>query len=504
MCYRPLRIKNPKIESENSDLNATVDKLYITVPCGSCGECRTNKQDDIYLRTNAEFNMIYPGNNISYGFVMFNTLTFDEDNVPMYHGFRCFDSKKIVNFIKRLRISLEREYNIPGSNLHYLFVSEYGSDTARPHYHPLFFLINTGQYDSTKLPGTITPEQFGQLVERQWPYGFVQTSNPYDPKYYHNYDECLVKDQSGCIKYVSKYCVKDFDFLYVLNRQKPKEFIDYLESLLNEKVEDIDYHLLFKALPRSEYLRFMPHQKMSHHFGENLVNYDIHSLMKGYIMLPDKEKGQKAYRVPQYIDRKLFYNMDKDTHIYTLNKLGMEMKCIRMQYNQRYVTQSTDNILYHWYEYMDLGKRQETLSLMRKYISYDLNTPDDVTDYIQTLLDGRPLQDYVNYILLYKDYIKPVHTDIYTSDIGFDAFRILGINYESQPRYLTKSQCYTYIKDFFSRCDSMYEFRYFNDIYKLYDFLRNRLGCYRQRDYIFEQRLKSETKYNNIKHYGKL
>ena len=57
-----------------------------------------------------------------------------------------FNKKDVINFIKRLRVTLDRyykkHYNINAPDFKYLVSSEYGSDptrTHRPHYHLLFF-----------------------------------------------------------------------------------------------------------------------------------------------------------------------------------------------------------------------------------------------------------------------------------------------------------------------------------------------------------------------------
>lgn len=44
--------------------------------------------------------------------------------------------------------------------------------------------------------------------------------------------------------------------------------------------------------------------------------------MKGRVLLPDNEKGVEEYKLPMYIDRKLFYDYDPATKLFTLNELG--------------------------------------------------------------------------------------------------------------------------------------------------------------------------------------
>lgn len=153
--------------------------------------------------------------------------------------------------------------------------------------------------------------------------------------------------------------------------------------------------------------------------------------------------------------------------------------------------------------FIDSYRQDSVLSYLRDHLNTELYTYSDVTDYIQELLDGRSLDQYVTYILLYKDYIKPIHTEIYP-DVGVDSYVVTRLNYDSPSRILSKRQCNEFLKNMELRCNSFYEFRYFDELYKLYDILRFKLGSYKQSDYLFEQRQKSQIKYLNTIFYGKL
>ena len=95
-------------------------------------------------------------------------------------------------FMKSLRKSLEREGK--GERVKYLFSSEYGDNTWRPHYHAILF---------TNLPfETVKP-----LVDHYWTMGFIEcheVSEVYKGSYV---------DKQAAFMYASKYIVKYYKLL---------------------------------------------------------------------------------------------------------------------------------------------------------------------------------------------------------------------------------------------------------------------------------------------------
>ena len=150
--------------------------MYIDVPCGCCGECRQKKIDEFCVRAYYEALSTF----VASGFVMMHTLTYSEDNVPTFKGFKVFNYKHYTQFMKNLRNYLTSHSYDHVGKLKVLFVSEFGGTTFRPHYHPVFFV---------NFP--ISVEDFDNAVNTAWKYGFTQTTNPSSAnKYYKRPDLC--------------------------------------------------------------------------------------------------------------------------------------------------------------------------------------------------------------------------------------------------------------------------------------------------------------------------
>ena len=119
---------------------APKDKEVIEVPCGKCIGCVMQKSKEWATRCVLE-SKLYKEN-------YFITLTYNDENIPkkkvndMYRGeiYTRMTLKKedLQLFIKRLRTTWQRKYNITGE-IRYFACGEYGSRTFRPHYHICFF-----------------------------------------------------------------------------------------------------------------------------------------------------------------------------------------------------------------------------------------------------------------------------------------------------------------------------------------------------------------------------
>lgn len=95
---------------------------YISVPCGKCPICLSNRKRDWVFRLKKEMSNC----DSSY----FVTLTYDDDHLPR-DGLLC--KRDVQLFLKRLR-----KYIYP-FKVRYFYVGEYGDETMRPHYHLLLF-----------------------------------------------------------------------------------------------------------------------------------------------------------------------------------------------------------------------------------------------------------------------------------------------------------------------------------------------------------------------------
>lgn len=115
----------------------------------------------------------------------FVTLTYDDENLPLYNlRTKSFFPKKYIPaepftvslkkmdvqlFLKRLRHDLiEFEVNptkkLSGLKFKYFIVGEYGTETKRPHYHCLFFNINSLQ-------------KVDELLLKNWKHGHIHVGS---------------------------------------------------------------------------------------------------------------------------------------------------------------------------------------------------------------------------------------------------------------------------------------------------------------------------------------
>lgn len=144
--------------------------MYILVPCGRCLLCRSKKASEWSFRAVCE-------NKTSTSEPLFITLTYNNDNLP-YDGI----SKIAVQlFMKRLRRNLDRAGIT--HNLRYFAVGEYGTKSARPHYHLIFW----------NFPNMRTMWERLRFIEKSWTLGFSY----------------CVPCRSGAISYIMKYMRKE-------------------------------------------------------------------------------------------------------------------------------------------------------------------------------------------------------------------------------------------------------------------------------------------------------
>lgn len=160
--------------------------LYFSCPCGKCEECKRDRQNEWFVRSFYEWEMVrHKG-----GCGFFYTLTFDDEHLPRYNGIPCFDRKLVVDFIKRLKERLSRKY---GVDCTYLLSCEFGELYKRPHIHGEFFVTRQ-----------LLPWSFFKEVQEAWQQGFV----------YAGTDGGLLTSCAG-ILYVTKYITKDFSYTNV-------------------------------------------------------------------------------------------------------------------------------------------------------------------------------------------------------------------------------------------------------------------------------------------------
>lgn len=176
--------------------------------------------------------------------VYFVTLTYDDYNLPRFEheiGFRrfsfpCFDREDIRRFIRGIQQDLYRSFGVV--DIDYIVCSEFGSHTARPHYHLLLFIPKfLVDYKGFKTDcDSLNSIEVHKLVVKHWSNiipssydskgiplrhlkGWVLPNNAFGgvDKKGHNHKPLMVDKSklSNVAIYVSKYCTKQLDFYSV-------------------------------------------------------------------------------------------------------------------------------------------------------------------------------------------------------------------------------------------------------------------------------------------------
>lgn len=287
MCLTPIRIPTNK-----SQFNPSYDRMYNVVPCGKCSECLQQKRFSYELRAYHEYIHCKQKG----GVTLYVTFTFNEQNVPFFEicgqKIRCFNKKQVQKFLDTLRKRIKRKY---GANLTYLWCSEYGGNTHRPHYHALLFVDS--KISHTKLR---------KWIRELWKYGFV--------KYGDNFG---VVNRVDGIAYCCKYVTKDTDFFKdhdILLKELQQH-----DNFLEVKREFFPFHLQSAGLGMSFLGTLTPQQVINGRFTHTT------------------KKGPKELPIPLYYTRKLLYTHDKKG-CYTLTEFGAQVMSYRQSMsNTQYI-----------------------------------------------------------------------------------------------------------------------------------------------------------------------
>lgn len=233
----------------------------MTVPCGKCPECIQQKRAEWSLRSAVEFDYCTKNG----GYVYFDTLTYRDRDIPRYREHACFLRKHLQDFLKRIRKRIAKDYGIKERAFRYFYVSEYGHEHKRPHYHILFFVPGSFPYTALK-----------KYIKEEWIYGFTDLNSVKFPF------RGVVQNQF-CCEYVAKYV------------SKPDNYISSLYDHLKDE------------LSKDEFRRyFHPFHQQSTGFGEALL-FDKKNLehFKEMFCIFNRKK----YTLPVYYVRKLYYNL---------------------------------------------------------------------------------------------------------------------------------------------------------------------------------------------------
>ena len=348
MCLSPIK----SVSNKRYFLPGRWESWYNEFPCGECAECRQDRQLQEYVR--AQW-MAKECLNVNHGYVVFDTLTYNDYNLPHiqdvlndlevripdrfikpYLNMSCFRPYDWRMFLVRLRRYLSYHYGVSDGCFDYLMASEYGSDkeyvddngivrkgTERPHMHVVFY-VNVPQ-------DVIDPVDFSNAVHLCWNKGKCDGVQDKGLRYFLDKRLFTIKDKDSLsisvlnvVSYVSKYIGKQESF--------EGKFGPIMDDLLIDLLQDYDIQSIddLWKLKKSDYKKYKlikkfmksvrPFSRKSHGYGEYYVEWlqsdDPEAVLEfdrvcktGSVCLP-MNKSQKKYncRLPQYYVRKLFYD----------------------------------------------------------------------------------------------------------------------------------------------------------------------------------------------------
>lgn len=207
----------------------------IQIPCGQCIECRLARSRDWANRCMLESK--YHKDNY------FITLTYDNEHLPkgqkidfdtgeiLVEESGTLNSKDLQDFMKRLRITWKRKYNI--ENIRFFACGEYGDQYARPHYHAIIFGLPIfdlkADHKSKKGNMNYTSEEISQI----WGKGRIAIGSV-------TWDSCAYTARYVLKKFNGKHSKAYYDFLgksaeFVRMSRKPglaKAFYDEKRDII--------------------------------------------------------------------------------------------------------------------------------------------------------------------------------------------------------------------------------------------------------------------------------
>ena len=187
-CLSPMSIARP---------NGSGAKDRITIPCGICFACLAKKRAEWFFRLKNELK--------DHTSALFVTLTYSDEKIPKQNGLYTVRKKDCQDFLKRLRDRIKPR------KIRYYLVSEYGTETLRPHYHAIIFNMDLDDL---------------AIIDKAWQFGHIS----------------IVSVTDASMNYVCKYVInkqvviKGVEKVFSIMSLRPAIGKTYLE--LNEQ-----YHI---------------------------------------------------------------------------------------------------------------------------------------------------------------------------------------------------------------------------------------------------------------------
>lgn len=399
MCVNPITIRNPRI-----GLNSYIDDVNLVVPCNHCYDCQRAKQNDLLIRSVAEFERCQSIKGAVYNY----TLTYNDEYVPKYFGVNVLVRRDMQLFIKRLR---KRH---PFSNIRVQYAGEYGREKNRPHWHILIYsdhVIDTQKLYDDVCSCWSVPKGFhyedavsNGIKCRKRVYDFESRGYVGLPTKFENgrklpyHADNAILNNIHAIKYCIKYCFKSYNFFNSL-------FVQFRQKLFESGIsaEDV-YKFVFPPDPSKDVDDCLDIRSICNHFAKCFRN-PINFGMAQYEMLDDKlnmicnvaNDGNKymTYPVSQYLRNKLFHIYciyDKNTKQSRYSKFWLD-----------FMKKNLDTLLDFKTNFYICNQNVELLSEIRDFTNNEVlkrcRYVKDVLNYITTAFDC-DLHDYFSFSYL--------------------------------------------------------------------------------------------------------
>lgn len=386
MCLTPKTIKN---NSRFFDYRKSY-KPTLTIPCGHCAECLQAKENEYMCRSFYEYedtkkaSMRSGKHCISDGFTFFETLTWNDDYLPRFHGVPCFSREHFRSFMKKLRVYLERR-GLTDGKLKFFAVCEYGGQTYRPHMHVIFYSTIKG----------LSPWVLKYLIRKSWIYGFTDNTSVLK----------RIVNGLGALNYVAKYINKDHDFTSKLQIKCGEMYNLWQKNLQLGNIEEAEkFKCLYEAYQDGDKdLSIAPFHRQSLGFGENFLHYnDYETIYKSNcVSFDDQLKTKKFIPIPTYLKRKLWYTQKYEMiHGLHYEHVIKDGKSFFYESPIKTWQLNTEGLKHD--EYMlHKGIEDARITLDVKLTNLSIQQPEDYK-HVLDLLDGRSLIDYVIYEKFYQ------------------------------------------------------------------------------------------------------
>lgn len=297
-CLRQRRFANPIKDSNRTGY----DKFCITGTCGSCAACNKRKQNDWLVRSYFEY--------LSKDYdAFFVTLDFDDEHIPRYNGFPCFDAELMSKFFRNLR-------HFTG-DFRYLYSSHFGEALNRPHYHVAFLFEK----------GSISSDRFVSIISDKWKYG-------------SHTDISLLRSVKGnpfaAFEYICKYTTRNTKFLYKAKKiQMPARFRPRTYASIGFGAQALDPLEFDCSRLIQEGL----------HFSDRPVITRDYLLNNSLIYLDIKRDGILVpFAIPRYYELKLCFDRSysPETKVTTLTKNDTGKDLQKIRHNADYLNLYTE------------------------------------------------------------------------------------------------------------------------------------------------------------------